>query len=91
LSPQQLFGWRRQLRESAARHSEAEELQFVPAVVDVIAQAPALRRQRKAPLCKSKPDIGTIEVEVGGVTIRVGRGADANTIAAIVQALRATR
>lgn len=37
------------------------------------------------------PDIGTIEVEVGGVTIRVGRGAAATTIAAIVQALKATR
>ncbi len=34
LSPQQLFGWRRQLRESAARHSETEELRFVPAVAD---------------------------------------------------------
>ena len=32
LSPQQLFGWRRRLRESAVGHSEAEELQFVPAV-----------------------------------------------------------
>ena len=35
LSPQQLFGWRRQLREAAVQHSEAEELQFVPATVDV--------------------------------------------------------
>jgi transposase len=91
LSPQQLFGWRRQLRESAAGHSEAEELQFVPAVVDVVAQAPALRGRRKAPRCKSEPDAGTIEVEVNGVTIRAGRGADANTIAAIVQALKASR
>jgi transposase len=91
LSPQQLFGWRRQLRESAAGHSEAEELQFVPAVVDVVAQALALRGQRKAPRCKSEPDAGTIEVEVNGVTIRAGRGADANTIATIVQALKANR
>jgi transposase len=91
LSPQQLFGWRRRPRDSAARHSEAEELQFVPAVVDVGASAPALRRQRKAPRCKSEPDAGMIEVEVGGVTIRAGRGADANTIAAIVQALEASR
>lgn len=91
LSPQQLFGWRRQLRESAAGHLEAEELQFVPAVVDVVAQAPALRGRRRAPLCKSEPDAGTIEVEVNGVTIRAGRGADANTIAAIVRALKASR
>jgi transposase len=91
LLPQQLFGWRRQLRESAARHSEAEELQFVPAVMDVVAQAPALRGRRKAPRCESEPDAGTIEVEINGVTIRAGRGADANTIAAIVQALKASR
>src|SRR5467141_1015810 len=89
LSPQQLFGWRRQLREAAA--SEAEELQFVPAVVDSVGQAPALRRQRQASRCKSEADVGTIEVEVDGVTIRVGRGADATTIAAIVQALKANR
>ena len=91
LSPQQLFGWRRQLRESAARHSEAEELQFVPAVVGAVAQLPAARRRRKASRCKSEPEVGTIEVEVDGVTIRVGRGADANTIAAIIQALKANR
>ena len=91
LSPQQLFGWRRQLREAAAQHSEAEELQFVPAVVDAVAQAPVVRQQRQAPRCKSQPDIGTVEIEVDGVTIRAGRGADANTIAAIVQALKASR
>jgi transposase len=91
LSPQQLFGWRRQLREAAAQHSEAEELQFVPAVVDVGAPAPALRRQRKVPRCKFEPDVGMIEVEVDGVTIRAGRGADANMIAALVQALKASR
>jgi hypothetical protein len=32
-----------------------------------------------------------IEVEVDGVTIRAGRGADANTIPAIVQALKEPR
>ena len=91
LSPQQLFGWRRQLREAAARHPEAEELQFVPAVVDAGASAPVLRRRRKAPRSDFEPDVGMIEVEVEGVTIRASRGADANTIAAIVQALKASR
>jgi transposase len=91
LSPQQLFGWRRQLRESAAGPSQTEELQFVPAVVDLDASAPALDRQRRAPRCKPKPDVGTIEIELDGVTIRVGRGADATMIATIVQALKASR
>lgn len=91
LSPQQLFGWRRELREAAAKHSEAQELQFVPAVVDAVAQTAALGRKCKAPRCKPRPDVGTIEIEVDGVTIRVGRGADANMISAIVQALKASR
>jgi transposase len=77
------------LREAAA--SEVEELRFVPAVVDSVGEAPALRRQRQASRCKSEPDVGMIEVEVEGVTIRVGRGADATTIPAVVQALKANR
>lgn len=89
LSPQQLFGWRRQLREAAA--SEAEELQFVPAVVDAVARASVLRRRRQASRCKSGLDVGTIEIEVDGVTIRVGCGADVQMIAAVVQALKAGR
>jgi transposase len=90
LSPQQ-FGWRRELREAAAKHSEAQELRFVPAVVDAVAQTAALGGKCKAPRCKPRPDVGTIEIEVDGVTIRVGRGADANMISAIVQALKASR
>src|ERR1700686_1642121 len=61
LSPQQLFGWRRQLRD--AGHSEAEEVRFVPAIVDEFAPAPALGEERKAPRRKSGPDIGIIEIE----------------------------
>ena len=32
---------------------------------------------------------GNIEVEIDGVTIRVGRGADAKTVAAVIRALKA--
>ncbi|AJA65749.1 transposase [Bradyrhizobium huanghuaihaiense] len=89
LSPQ--FGWRRQLREAAAERSRSEDLQFVPAVVGAVAQTPVLGNERKPPRCKSRSDVGMIEIEVDGVTIRVGRGADATMIAAIVQALKAGR
>ena len=91
LSPQQLFGWRRQLRGAAGGHSESEEVQFVPAVVDTVVPAPALGRERKAGRCKAKADSGIIEIEVDGITIRAGRGADTTMIASIVQALRAGR
>jgi transposase len=86
LSPQQLFGWRRQLRESEAGRSEADELQFVPAVVDA---GPSSVPQRRVPRCKAEPGAGTIEVEIDGVTVRVGRGADAKTLMAVLRVLKA--
>lgn len=85
LTPQQVFTWRRQARQLPA--TKAEEPQFVPAVVD----APAAAGGRKRKALKAKPDLGGIEIEVDGITIRVGRGADAVTIAAIVHALKASR
>jgi len=89
LSPQQLFGWRRQMRDSQVGLSEADGLQFVPAVVDVALSASPVRRQRQAPQCKAEPGAGTIEVEIDGVTVRVGRGADVKTVRAVLRALKA--
>ena len=91
LSPQQLFGWRRQLREAAGGHSQADEVRFVPAVVDVVdavVPVPTAHRERRA---VRKADSGIIEIEVDGITIRAGRGADTAMIASIVQALKASR
>jgi len=53
--------------------------------------APALGRERKAGRCKAKADSGILEIEVDGITIRAGRGADLTMIASIVQALKASR
>ncbi|WP_338156376.1 transposase [Bradyrhizobium elkanii] len=98
LSSQQLFGWRRQLREAAVDCSEEQEVEFVPAVVDAVMPAPAVDRERKAVRCKAKADTGAchcdagiIEIEVEGITIRAGRGADTTMIASIVQALKTSR
>jgi transposase len=63
----------------------------VPAVVDTVVPAPTLGRERKAVRCRAKTDCGIIEIEVDGITIRAGRGADTTMIASIVQALRASR
>ncbi|MGY3691736.1 IS66-like element accessory protein TnpA [Bradyrhizobium quebecense] len=91
LSPQQLFGWRRQLREAVGGQSGTEEVQFVPAVVDAVVPTPDFSRERKVVRCKPKADSGIIEIEVDGITIRAGRGADATMIASIVQSLKANR
>jgi len=86
LSPQQLFGWRRQLQTPQAALSHAEGLQFVPAVLDVA--PPSVRRQRNMPRRQVEPGAGMIEVEIDGVTVRVGRGADAKTVTAVLRALK---
>jgi transposase len=36
-----------------------------------------------------EPGAGMIEVEIDGVTVRVGRGADAKTVTAVLRALKA--
>jgi transposase len=61
LSPQQLFGWRRELKASQTALSHAEELQFVPAVLDLTPSSPSVRRQRKMPRRQGEPGAGMIE------------------------------
>jgi transposase len=84
LSPQQLFTWRRQARAPAASHTDAPPL-FVPAVVEAEpapAEVPRPRRARQ-----SRAD-GMIEVAIGGVTVRIGQGAEARTVTAVLKALK---
>jgi transposase len=91
LSPQQLFGWRRQLKEAQAVVSQDDEPRFVPAVVDAAPcdtegprQCKTTRQQRDEPLD------GMIEVAIDGVMVRIGPGAPADTIAAVLRALKAS-
>ena len=79
LSPQQLFGWRRRLRDAEAASAESGGLEFVPAVVDTAV----------ASRSKAQTIAGTIEVEIGDVKIRIGRGADAATLTMVLRALKA--
>jgi transposase len=84
LTPQQLFAWRRLARRASA---EASRL-FVPAVIETTAAAPLVvaatpRRARR----RRKPS--GIELEIGGVEIRVGADATPRAIAAVIRALKA--
>ena len=82
LSPQQLFGWRRRLRDAEAASVGSGGLEFVPAVVD--GDPPAVASRSKV-----ETIAGTIEVEIGDVKILIGRGADAATLAMVLRALKA--
>ena len=89
LTPQQVFTWRRQARE-ASQHSADDAAMFVPALVETSAPAVPAKPAGK-PRRKSRGDNAgaMIEIEIGGMVIRVGRGADVEILAAVIAALKA--
>lgn len=87
LSPQQLFAWRRAARQPLAASSAPEPL-FVPAVVTASPPEPAPARPARPRKRKTAGGSGVLEID--GIAMRVGRGADAKTVAAVIRALRAT-
>lgn len=89
LSPQQLFAWRRVARQPLAA-SPAPEPLFVPAVVAAALPEPAPPRPARPRKRKATSATGIIELEIDGIAMRVGRGADAKTVAAVIRALKAT-
>ena len=90
LSPQQLFGWRRQARQPLEATGGGEDARlFVPAVVDAPLPALAGRRRERKRARRADGVSGIIELEIDGVMVRVGRGAEAKTVAAVIRALKA--
>jgi transposase len=87
LRPQQVFTWRRNARTLAASATQ-DGPAFVPAVVS--AAEPAAKRPTRPWTQEATPAAGAIELEIDGIAMRVGRGADAATIAAVIRAVRAT-
>ena len=84
LTPQQLFAWRRLVRQSTV----AQPTMFVPAVVEIAqpeapASAIASRRARRRSMADG------IELEIAGVEVRIGAAAKPRTIEAVIRALKA--
>jgi transposase len=94
--PSQLFTWRRELRKQmeaqgfALPVAPAPASLFVPAVIEpsppseVLPVAKRPRRRRR-----SSPS--AVELEIDGVAVRIARGTDKGLIAAVIEALKATR
>jgi transposase len=78
LTPQQVFAWRREARQ----RSEEAGPRFVPAMVE-LASTHRRRRQQAAPMA-------AIELDIGGVRVRIGDGAKAPIVSAVIRALKAT-
>jgi transposase len=87
LTPQQVFTWRRQLRQ-VAEGAEPQAPVFVPAVIEASVREHPRERKKPRGRRDSGDAVGIIEVEIDGVTVRVGRGAEAKTVAAVLRALK---
>jgi transposase len=86
LAQTQLFTWR---REAQTRALSPAELQFAPVVVEPPPALPAPPRPKRPGRKRRRGGDGGIELEIDGVVMRVARGADAKTVAAVIRALKA--
>ena len=79
LTPQQLFGWRRQAERDVG--AATNKVAFAPIVV----ASPT----HEEPLRRARPGAPMIEVVVGGLTVRVPSGADPAMLQVVLRAARA--
>lgn len=87
LTPQQLFGWRRQARRHALREVEKSGPAFTPVVVEECRPAKDV-----LPIAAGVPGgSGAIEIVIGAATIRVAPDADIASLQAVLRAVMAVR
>jgi transposase len=79
LTAQQLFTWRRLARVTRTAETPA----FVPAIAEVSAPAVTKRPRRGRSSAAA-----SIELEIDGVVVRIGPGARASAVAAVIRALK---
>ena len=89
LTPQQLFGWRREAQRRARRRAASDEgaargTGFAPVVVEE-----ALRRS-EAPVAPNEGGgASVIEIVIGAAPVRVAPGIDATTLTTVLGAVKA--
>jgi transposase len=87
LTPQQLFGWRRDAQRAVARRGMIERASspvFTPVIVD------AAQPSKQVPIAPAQLSGSlAIEIVIGGATIRIP-GVDAETLAIVLRAVKAT-
>jgi transposase len=89
LSKTQLFTWRRDAQGGGAE--QPQEPIFAPVVLEGRAEAAAAPRGEPKPKKARRGSSGGIGLEIDGMVVRVERGTEARTMAAVVQALKRTR
>jgi transposase len=96
LSPQQLFGWRREIREQVLGGDIGPEgegascqAEFVPIAVARTAPIPGVMAMTEAPAQTALS--ATIEIELSSATIRLMGAVDARSLAIVLKALKVLR
>lgn len=90
LTPQQVFTWRREARRALQALTEpAASLAFVPAVIEAPPAEPPPAASPRPRRSRRRGAAAGIELEIGGVVVRVGAGATPTVIAAVIGALKA--
>jgi transposase len=91
LRPSQLFTWRRELRYAAEATAPPP---FVPAIVAPVSVAVSesfpSQAKRHGPR-RSRGTAAAVELDIDGVSVKIARGADAQVIAAVIEALKTPR
>ena len=76
-------------RSAAGEHRERGAAVRAGRCGDGVATSGPARNGSASGLRQAEPSSGSIEVEIDGVTVRIGRGAEAKTVAAVLRALKA--
>jgi transposase len=84
LTPQQLFGWRRDARRRAEGAGESG-VAFAPVIVTRASPVAA----SEAPARPSQSSTGMIEIVIGAATVRIPPATDAATLKTVLRALAA--
>jgi transposase len=87
IKPQQLFDWRRQVREHGPRRLEEAPV-FAPVII--AGQSPRSTAAASGPEpAKSQPAMTVIEITIGGAAIRLSGPVDAKALTAVLRAVKA--
>jgi transposase len=94
IKPQQLFDWRRQVREHEPRRLEPEQAPIgeapVFAPVIIAGQSLGLTVAASGPgPAKLQPAMSGIEITIAGATIRISGPVDARALTAVLRAVKA--
>ena len=89
LTPQQLFGWRREARRLARRRARDDRVDvsgaaFAPVIVD-----PAVPSPDVLVAANRVGGAAGIEIVIGAATIRIAPGFDATTLTTVLRAVKA--